>query len=100
MKNIHRFRRQLAIAAFLAAFPITDAYAAPDNVAALAETCAACHGTDTNRREGFENLRGEASYGDLLEMKYRIRPESIMDYVARTYTDKQLKDISDYFRAL
>lgn len=99
MKNIHRFRRQLAIAAFLAAAAIPDAYSAPDPGAALAETCAVCHGTDTNPRQGFENLRGEASYGDLIEMKYRTNPESIMDYVARTYTDAQLQAISNYFQA-
>ena len=99
MKNLHRFRRQLAIAAFLAASAITDAYPAAPDGAALAETCAVCHGTDTNPREGFENLRGEADLGDLLEMKYRTHPESIMDYVARTYTDAQLQAISNYFQA-
>jgi cytochrome c553 len=98
MKNLLRFRRQLAIVAILSTANITDVYSATPNGAALAETCAVCHGTDTNRREGFENLRGEANLGDLLEMKYRTNPESIMDYVARTYTDAQLQAISNYFR--
>lgn len=73
--------------------------AAPDNGAALAESCAACHGTGTNRTEGFENLLGESHYQDLIEMKYRTHPESIMDWVARTYTDQQFSDISQYFKA-
>lgn len=98
MKNIHRFGRQLAIAAILAASAIPDAYSAAPNGAALAESCATCHGTDTNPREGFENLRGEAHLDDLLEMKYRTNPESIMDFVARTYTDAQLKAIANYFQ--
>ena len=98
MRNLHHFGRRLAVAVFLAAAAIPDAYSAADPGAALAETCAVCHGTDTNPRQGFENLRGEASYGDLIEMKYRTNPESIMDYVARTYTDAQLQAISNYFR--
>lgn len=98
MKITHRFGRQFAIAAILSAAAIPDAYSAPDPGAALAESCATCHGTDTNPREGFENLRGEDHLDDLLEMKYRLNPENIMDYVARTYTDAQLQAISDYFR--
>ena len=95
MKNIHRFRRQLAIAAFLAASTITHTYAAAPNGAALAETCAVCHNTDTNSREGFAHLRGEDHLAALLEMKYRS-PEGIMDWVARTYTDAQLTAINKY----
>ena len=82
----------------IAVVPQTYA-AAPEDGAALAESCAACHGTDTNRAEGFENLLGENHYQDLIEMKYRSNPESIMDWVARTYTDQQLSDISQYLRA-
>jgi cytochrome subunit of sulfide dehydrogenase len=98
MKKLHRFGRQLAIAAILSASAIPDVYSAAPNGAALAESCAVCHGTDTNPREGFENLRGEDHLEDLLEMKYRAHPESIMDHVARTYTDAQLTAISNYFR--
>ncbi len=100
MKNKSLRIQTLAIATLLAAIPIPQTYAAaPDNGAALAESCAACHGTGTNRTEGFENLLGESHYQDLIEMKYRTHPESIMDWVARTYTDQQLSDISQYFKA-
>jgi cytochrome c553 len=99
MKNIHRFGRQFAIAAILSATAIPDAYSAAPDGAALAETCATCHGTDTNPNKGFENLRGEAELNELLEMKYRLNPESVMDYVARTYTDDQLSAISFYLQA-
>ncbi len=98
MKNRYRFGRQLAIVAILSAAAIPDAYSAAPDGAALAESCATCHGTDTNPREGFENLRGEDHLDDLLEMKYRLNPENIMDYVARTYTDAQLTAISNYFQ--
>lgn len=100
MKNESLRVQTLVIALLLAAIAIPQTYAAaPDNGAALAESCAACHGTDTNRTEGFENLLGGNLYQDLIEMKYRSRPESIMDWVARTYTDQQLSEISQYFRA-
>ena len=100
MRDVSLRIQTLAIAILLAiiAIPQTDA-AAPDDGAALAESCSACHGTDTNRAEGFENLLGENHYQDLIEMKYRSNPKSIMDWVARTYTDQQLSDISQYFRA-
>jgi cytochrome c553 len=98
MRNLYPFGRQLAGAVFLAAAAIPSAYSAAPDGAALAETCAVCHGTDTNPREGFENLRGEANIGDLLEMKRRTNPRNIMDIVARTYTDAQLQAISNYFR--
>jgi cytochrome c553 len=97
MKNRYCFGRQFAIAAILSAAAIPEAYSAAPDGAALAETCATCHGTDTNPKEGFKNLRGEDHLGDLLEMKYRS-PEGIMDFVARTYTDAQLTAISNYFR--
>lgn len=100
MKNESLRIQTLSIAILLAAIATPQTYAAaPDNGAALAESCAACHGTDTNRTEGFENLLGENHYQDLIEMKYRSRPESIMDWVARTYTDQQLSEISQYFSA-
>lgn len=87
----------LAMTIFLALAAIPHAYAIPPDGAALAESCAACHGTDTNPKEGFENLHGENHLGDLLEMKYRSKPESIMDWVARSYTDEQLSVINDFF---
>ena len=97
MKNRHRFGRQFAIVAILSAAAIPDAYSAPPaDGGALVESCAACHGTDTNSREGFENLRGEGNLDELLEMKYRMPAEGIMDWVARTYTDAQLTTISNY----
>jgi cytochrome c553 len=100
MKDAPLRIQTLAMAILLAVTAIPQTYAAaPDDGAALAESCAACHGTDTNRAEGFENLLGENHYQDLIEMKYRSNPESIMDWVARTYTDQQLSDISQYFRA-
>jgi cytochrome c553 len=96
MRNLYPFGRQLAGAVFLAAAAIPSAYAAAPDGAALAETCAVCHNTDTNSREGFAHLRGEDHLEALLEMKHRTNPESIMDYVARTYTDAQLAAINKY----
>lgn len=52
---------------------------------------------------GFDELAGESArelYGELREMKYRTRIESIMDRQARGYTDQQLRTIADYFASL
>ncbi|PSJ15877.1 c-type cytochrome [Nitrosomonas supralitoralis] len=99
MKDASLRIQTLTMAILLVVITIPQTYAAaPDDSAALAASCAACHGTDTNRAEGFENLLGENHYQDLIEMKYRSNPESIMDWVARTYTDQQLSHISQYFK--
>ena len=79
-----------------------NAFAAPPAGQLLAAQCAQCHGTGGSGR-GFDELAGESSreiYGELREMKYRTRIESIMDRQARGYTDQQLQTIADYFGSL
>ncbi len=67
----------------------------------LASQCAQCHGTDGNAVSGFESIAGEDDiYGELLEMKRKRVPESIMDRQARGYTDEQLRLIADYLRSI
>ena len=68
----------------------------------LASHCAQCHGTNGNAVAGLEKLAGESAneiYEELLEMKYRFTPESIMDRQAKGYTDEQLRAIAEYFAA-
>ena len=64
----------------------------------LAAQCAQCHGT--NGSGGFLQLAGRNAgslYKQLLRMKARTTPQSIMDLQARGYTDAQLWAISEYF---
>jgi sulfide dehydrogenase cytochrome subunit len=66
----------------------------------LAAQCAQCHGT--NGSGGFLQLAGRNSgslYKQLLTMKARSTPQSIMDWQARGYTDAQLWQIAEYFAA-
>lgn len=101
MKIEQRVRRPLTavLGLTLACMAGGDALAAPPAGRLLAAQCAQCHGTGGSGR-GFEELAGESAqeiYGDLREMKYRTRIESIMDRQARGYTDQQLRAIADYF---
>lgn len=104
MKMEQRHRRPLpaVIALTLACAASGNAVAAPPAGRLLAAQCAQCHGTGGSGR-GFDELAGESArelYGELREMKYRTRIESIMDRQARGYTDQQLRTIADYFASL
>jgi cytochrome c553 len=93
------FVRSSALLAALAAIPATAAE--PPSGRLLASHCAQCHGTNGNA-VNFESLAGESAsemYDELIKMKYRSRPEDIMDMQARGYTDAQLFLISRYYAA-
>jgi cytochrome c553 len=77
------------------------AFAEPLQGKQLAAQCAQCHAT--NGSGGFLVLAGRNSgslYKQLLTMKSRSTPQSIMDLQARGYTDAQLLQISEYFSSL
>lgn len=68
----------------------------------LAAQCAQCHGTDGDGT-GFDALAGRNArdmYYDMVDMRNRLNPETIMDRQAHGYTDAQLRRIADYFAAL
>lgn len=76
------------------------AMAAPLDGKQLAAQCAQCHGT--NGSGGFLQLAGRNAgslYKQLLTMKSRSTPQSIMDMQARGYTDAQLWQIAEYFQS-
>lgn len=88
-------------AAFFSVLSSGTITAAPVDGKQLASQCAQCHGT--NGSGGFLQLAGRNSgslYKQLLTMKARSTPQSIMDYQARGYTDEQLWLISEYFSSL
>jgi len=98
MKTLSRL---LYVTALSSAFIAGTSTAAPLEGKQLAAQCAQCHGT--NGSGGFLQLAGRNSgslYKQLLTMKARSTPQSIMDLQARGYTDEQLLLISEYFASL
>lgn len=88
--------------AVLAACLLGAAASHADPSRLLASQCAQCHGTDGNGT-GFDALAGRNAtdmYYDMVDMRNRLNPESIMDRQAHGYTDAQLRRIAEYFAAL
>lgn len=70
----------------------------------LAATCANCHGTDGRAAAGagMEALAGadkEKLLQKIREFKSGVRPATIMQQIAKGYTDAQLELIATYFAA-
>lgn len=67
-----------------------------------AAACSNCHGTGGVAQPGMESLAG-ASKADLtrklLEFKAGTRPATIMQQLAKGYSDEQLEQIAGYFAA-
>lgn len=84
---------------------MTNAFAGDANVArSLAATCANCHGTDGRSvpDSGLESLAGASKdqlARKLREFKSGTKPATIMDQIAKGYTDEQLDLIAGYFAA-
>lgn len=66
----------------------------------LAATCANCHGTDGRSDPGHARLAGR-SKGELLGMLQAFKsgavPSTVMQQLAKGYTDAQLETLADYF---
>jgi cytochrome c553 len=90
--------KSFSITAFaLAAIGATHANAAEPNPGRLlAAQCAQCHGTNGHAVKG-ESLAGKNIYGDVSEMKSKVKPEDIMHQQAKGYTDAELRLIGQYF---
>lgn len=91
-------RSLIGVAALSPIFMADSANAVPTDGQRLAAQCAQCH--ETNGNGGFLKLAGRNAsslYKQLLTMKARSTPQSIMDMQARGYTDEQLWLISEYF---
>lgn len=68
----------------------------------LAATCANCHGTNGNARGDMKPLAG-VSAGKIIAMvadfKSGDQPSTIMQQIAKGYTDEQIKLVAAYFAA-
>jgi len=98
-------RRYLALALLAGAALATPARAQSGDANAgrnLAAACANCHGTNGRSLDGMPALAGMSS--DRLarimsEFRSRARPATVMNQIARGYTDEQIRHIADYFSA-
>jgi cytochrome c553 len=68
----------------------------------LAATCASCHGSTGNARGEFRSLEGVAAERiivALADFKSGAQPATVMQQIARGYTEAQIKLLADYFAA-
>ncbi|HSV29388.1 MAG TPA: c-type cytochrome [Candidatus Omnitrophota bacterium] len=86
----------LAIGLALAPF----AAKAADPVAVMADACAGCHGTDghsVGAMPAFSNKKLDELKSMLREYKAGKREPTVMDRIAKGYSDEQLDAIAVYF---
>lgn len=96
----HAAARLAAVAAILSLLPAAAMAAPADSARNLAATCTGCHGTDGNARAGMPALAGRPAAGLLqllAEFRSGARPSTIMQQIAKGYSDEQLGLIAGYF---
>lgn len=97
--------KALPAAALLALLATTAAQAADPNLGRnLAATCANCHGTNGKAvaGSGMSSLAGENKANmlqKLTDFRNGDRPSTIMQQIAKGYSEAQLTLIADYFAA-
>ena len=90
---------------FFMFFVILAAYANTtfaDNGQLLASQCYQCHGPNGHSKGEIDSIAGKSAsdlYGDLLEMKQKPKIE-IMHLQAKSYTNKELREIANYLSTL
>ena len=70
---------------------------------AMVQTCYVCHGPEGRSAEGVPALmRGQKEFvvRHMIEFKTDRRPATIMNRVAKSYSDEQIAAIADYLAAL
>jgi len=92
------------VLALLPAFPLAAAAQAPDpNLARnLAATCASCHNVAGKAETGMPGLAGQSRehlLQALRDFRDGKRSATVMNQLAKGYTDAQLEAISAYFAA-
>ncbi len=98
-------RIALRCAALIAlAIPLCGLAQAPDalHVRSWAASCAACHGTNGQAQPGNVALAGMPQaeiVQKLMDFKNGQRPATIMQQLAKGYTDAQIAAIAGYFAA-
>ena len=92
-----------AIAAMLVAPMIAQAQDAGLSGQAMAQTCYVCHGPDGRSVEAIPSLmRGQKEFvvRQMLDFKADRRPATVMNRLAKGYSDEQIAAIADYLASL
>ena len=94
-----------ALAAFVAMLLAAGIATAQDGPSgqAMVQTCYVCHGPEGRSAEGVPALmRGQKEFvvRHMIEFKTDRRPATIMNRVAKSYSDEQIAAIADYLAAL
>jgi sulfide dehydrogenase cytochrome subunit len=95
-------RTFVAFAATLLAAGVAAAQDGPTGQA-MVQTCYVCHGPEGRSAEGVPALmRGQKEFvvRQMIEFKTDRRPATIMNRVAKSYSDEQIAAIADYIAGL
>ena len=87
----------------LAAALVATTGSAEPTIQLLADSCAACHGTDGNSPgsiDELDDIKREEFLEEMNEFKYEQGEGRIMGPIARGITDAQIQALADYFQTL
>lgn len=82
---------------------VSAAHAVDLRAAVLANPCAACHGMDgvsVGAIPSINQLGANAMVAALKAYKSGERPATVMDRIAKGYSDEEIQRIADYFQSL
>jgi sulfide dehydrogenase cytochrome subunit len=105
MMNLHSLRYAIAAAAICASVPVAraaDVAPYPTLGRDVAANCANCHGTDGRSRGAIPALAGQDASAILQRMRgFRDgrRAATVMQQIAKGYTDAQLQAAAAYLAA-
>ena len=91
-----------SIIAMTLALVVTPIDAQERDVALLASSCAACHGTNGHSVGGTPSLAGlDSNYfiQQMLQFQRGERPATVMMEHARGYSEEEIRLLADYFAA-
>ena len=95
--------QRLLLASAIAVLQAPAIAQSPDQARLLAANCANCHGTEGRSQGGLPALNGvpKATLIALLQdFKSGKRPATIMQQLAKGYTDAEIDGIAGYFSSL
>jgi len=93
----------IGLVAALCAGVVGPAHAVDLRAAILANPCAGCHGMDgvsAGTIPSINQLSADAIVAALKAYKSGERPGTVMDRIAKGYTDEEIQRIADYFQSL
>jgi cytochrome subunit of sulfide dehydrogenase len=105
MEKPQRLAAFCVLAAWAAWAPAQAQDAATLNLRSLAATCASCHGTNGRAVAGsvvvpLAGLSKDYISTQLRDFKSGARPATVMNQIAKGYTDAQIESLAGYFATI